>query len=44
MEPVSCWSLLRLGPDARVTGPDSLRQDLVSYLERTLERYQDGSA
>ena len=36
--------LLRLGPDARVIAPVSLRQDLVGYLERTLERYQDDSA
>ena len=36
--------LLRLGPDARVIAPDSLCQDLVGYLERTLERYQDDSA
>ncbi len=34
--------LLRLGPDARVITPEYLRQDVIDYLKRTFERYQQG--
>ena len=36
--------LLRLGPDASIVAPEYLRQDLINYLKRTLERCQDDSA